>query len=332
MKKILIIILLLFIIVLGLYLTFFLTKKEIPEPLPTTRSLNMKVVMLVNQVQLIRGNKTVPVKVGQLLQEEDQLVTGPSSAVEIKLDETFNILIRENSFLNLKTLKKVYINGERQNSFYSFFMHKGKAFVNLNPLEKNSTWNLKTPTLAIGVRGTRFVVQAETGQSEVKVREGQIEALRNIKAPDDYQQQLSARVNPDEKLTISQEENLKVQEMIEAKKMELPKLTKEKVARDSDFQYLDSYFSLKSTPLGGRIQVVGTRGLPLYLNGTFMGNGDLVRFLEPGTYDIRVESEFQIFRTTFTLEQGEDKTIEVQLKDKELPVQDPGRREGKAQF
>lgn len=321
----------LFLAVGGLFTYLNLSKKDKKQEkkpeVQTVHFFQNRVVMTIRQVFVWRGGEKKPVKIGDLLQEEDEIETLKGSAIEMMLENRFKILIRENTKVSIKALKAFLLNKKPQNTSYFFNLTKGKVFVQIKPLSAYENFQIHTPTLAVGVRGTQFMVFANKAQTKVKVWQGSVLASRNIDVPKDLKEQTQVIIKEQEQAKVSAKENQQVAKQIQTGKLDLPQITKEKLAsNDPDFLYSQKYFSVSSNHLGGLLELTQTQEGMVFLNQLPLGQGDLSRYLLPGKYFIKVETPTQIFEQEIKIIAGEDCKIVPAFKAKELLPQSPSRK------
>ena len=106
---------------------------------------------------------------GETLAENDAVTTGPSSLVDIMYGSSGIIRINENSSVTLSKLFSGEKNGETRIN-----MDRGKMFVSLSKLSRDSSFEIKTTTSVAAVRGTAFRVLADSTSSQIDVITGKI--------------------------------------------------------------------------------------------------------------------------------------------------------------
>lgn len=114
------------------------------------------------------GIITNPVS-GTEIKENSIIKTGKLSILDIKYKDTGVIRINENSILNVAKLME---SGQADETVLQ--MNRGKVFVSVAKLLKESKFKVKTATTVAAVRGTSFRVSAEPGKSRIDVLAGRI--------------------------------------------------------------------------------------------------------------------------------------------------------------
>jgi len=102
-----------------------------------------------------------PAKSGQLIQH-GQIINTENGTIEIQLKNCGSIRIREFAQISL-------------DSASSSTLKRGTGLFSFDKVDRNSGYNVNTPTAVAGVRGTRFIVSASDNQSEVAVVSGAVE-------------------------------------------------------------------------------------------------------------------------------------------------------------
>ena len=98
---------------------------------------------------------------GMLLLESDEIKTGENGKVEILLDtagETGKLDLAANSQMRFEAMKKDAVTEDKTTLLD---LAVGKVLIKVSKLEKNSSFQVKTPTSICGVRGTLFEVTVE---------------------------------------------------------------------------------------------------------------------------------------------------------------------------
>lgn len=119
-----------------------------------------------------RGRDLGEVFIGQQFSEEDSIRTGPSSGAELRLEPNGTI-IRIDAGTTFR-----FDNFQRRNrGTTQVTVYSGKARV-VAARVRGANYLVRTPTTALGVRGTDFIVEVRVGQREaVIVREGSVEVF-----------------------------------------------------------------------------------------------------------------------------------------------------------
>jgi len=98
---------------------------------------------------------------GMLLLENDEIKTGDGATAEILLDtagETGKLDLAANTQIRFETMRKDPVTEDKTTLLD---LALGKVLVKAEKLQKNSSFQVKTPTSICGVRGTLFEVSVE---------------------------------------------------------------------------------------------------------------------------------------------------------------------------
>ena len=156
------------------------------------------------------------VQIGDIIKEKDIIETGTDSFCDIKIGDSL-IRIKQKTKVILSTLM-------RQTGLENTTMEldSGKMLCKPKKLLKSETFLVKTPTAVAGVRGTQFIVEADTnGTSRIKVFDGKVKVAQRIKELDtsiDKVLDMAPDVNKQEKVVITKEDVAKT-EMVVSKIM-----------------------------------------------------------------------------------------------------------------
>ncbi len=269
-------------------------------PVTKKEELSVHVLMKVGNAYLFKNKLKKEIEPGAKLLANDIIVTSKTGLVELSYKKSFRILIKPNSTLKIKDLIK-----KENIKYYFFYLNKGKIFVKIDQLNHHS-WLLSTPTLSLGVRGTEFVVTTNKDFSELKVKEGKVASLPNLKLPENTKEKVGRIVKYNEKLKVTLNDLKIFKRMINAKREDLPRITKEKVVKDVDFKQMDQYFSIRTALSGGTLIVKEITGYKVYINNTYIGEGSLHCVLEPGEYKIKIENKTSIFKKIVKVKKGKN--------------------------
>lgn len=304
-----------------------LPPKEVLEEPQRVEFHQARTVMVIRQVSVLRGGQKKPLKTGDLLQEEDEIETLQNSAAEIVLENRFRILLRENTRISVKALKTLLAGDDPLEVSYEFDLSRGRIMVQIDPLKASESFQLRTPAMAIGVRGTGFVVKADEDQTVLKVRKGRVQASRNIEISEKLKSQAEILVEEMEQVQIKVRENLETAKILQSGREDLPRIRKEKAsAADEDLIYYDRYFALSSDLSGGLLEVVQTQGARVFINDLEMGQGDFSRYLSPGRYALRLETDARIFEAEVEMIAGETHRVVPVFKARALTPREPERK------
>ena len=115
------------------------------------------------------GEKKFKAIKGMNLAEGDTVITGANGTATLILDKDKMIKIAPNTTINIKDLK-----GAKGNEITSINQPKGVSVTKIDDkLTGNSSYNQKTPTAIMGVKGTIFSTEQVGDQSYFTVVAGQ---------------------------------------------------------------------------------------------------------------------------------------------------------------
>ncbi|NLK67070.1 MAG: FecR domain-containing protein [Campylobacteraceae bacterium] len=120
---------------------------------------DIAVVKMVEGHPIVRrGNDTISVKVGDVLQEKDILITDSGSKIGAIFDDGSTITLGESSFLNIEAYKFSPIEEKYK---FSLNLDKGQILFESGKIGDLApeSFELKIPDGAIGIRGTKFLVK-----------------------------------------------------------------------------------------------------------------------------------------------------------------------------
>lgn len=129
----------------------------------------ISVVSSVGEVKIITQGKEISSNPGTVLRQNDSIITGNASFVDLSFLDKGIIRIGENSNINLEALAA---NETKEN--VSLNMQKGKLVVTISRLRKNSSFEVKTSTSVAAVRGTTLKVVSDESSSKVYVVKGKV--------------------------------------------------------------------------------------------------------------------------------------------------------------
>ena len=122
--------------------------------------------MSVNSVIVTEFNfKTLEINVGDKL-----VASGKKSLVQVKSSEGSTFLVRNGELLIKKFEKKLTV----------VHLLKGKFFHYLDTKKKKRSFIVKTKTASLGVRGTKYMVEAEDDKTYLCVCEGKVAIKSNL--------------------------------------------------------------------------------------------------------------------------------------------------------
>lgn len=154
------------------------SRLRIPIPLLKRQVVLAEVIRAKGDVRarLSTGGDEIGLAPGSTLREADQILTGPNSNLTLSFVDGSRLLVLENSQLTLETLR-VY--GKSGVSDTRVRLQKGQLDTQVNKLKGPSArYQITTPALVLGVRGTSFRVAADDqdGTSRSEVMEGLVSA------------------------------------------------------------------------------------------------------------------------------------------------------------
>lgn len=134
-----------------------------------------RVLHVRGQAQLLRGSASAaPLAAGMTLLPGDRLQTGAESSLSLRFADGSRLLLGADSLLGLEQL---LVQGRGALTNTQLRLEQGGADSRVEP---GSTvpprYELRTPSLNLGVRGTEFRVQAEAGRTAVQVLAGRVAA------------------------------------------------------------------------------------------------------------------------------------------------------------
>ena len=165
-----------------------LNKVADPLKLPPGGSLRMPIRLLrreasvaqavfaQGEVNLIRPpNAAVPLQTGAELRSGDLLRTGEQGSLTLRFVDGSRLLLASRSEV---TVEQLLVYGRSALPAMQLRLHRGSADSRIQPApQRPPDYQLKTPSLNLGVRGTEFRVQvAEDGRSAAQVLQGAVAA------------------------------------------------------------------------------------------------------------------------------------------------------------
>ncbi|MDY6967321.1 MAG: FecR family protein [Spirochaetota bacterium] len=116
------------------------------------------------------------VEIGESVSKNDVISTGSQSSCDISIGNSL-IRIKEKSKMLVSRLD---IYEKKENTTLNLSI--GKMLCRTKKLLKNESFLVKTPTAVAGVRGTRFIVEADKKKTtRIKVYKGRVKVLKNVK-------------------------------------------------------------------------------------------------------------------------------------------------------
>lgn len=119
---------------------------------------------------------SVSAEIGTLINQEDTITTSSGAFCDVKIGDSI-IRIRENSKVVFATLFK-------SDTAEDTMLHldHGRMLSKPKRLLRNESFKVSTPTAVAAVRGTQFIVEADTAQTtRVRVYEGTVNVVKRVK-------------------------------------------------------------------------------------------------------------------------------------------------------
>lgn len=134
-----------------------------------------KAIFVQGEVQLTRGGQAAqPLAAGTELRSGDLLHTGKQSALSLRFVDGSRLLLEPDSELRVEQL---LVYGRSAIPAMQLRLQQGGAANQVQPdVQQPPRYELRTPALNLGVRGTEFRVQASADATRVQVLEGQVAA------------------------------------------------------------------------------------------------------------------------------------------------------------
>lgn len=126
------------------------------------------------QVTRQRGAATEPVAAGVTLQSGDRIRTGPQSSASLRFADGSRLLIPPDSDI---TLDQLLVLGRAAIPAVRLGVQQGGADSRVSPnAQRVPLYEVRTPHVNLGVRGTEFRVQTAGGQTRMQVLSGAVHA------------------------------------------------------------------------------------------------------------------------------------------------------------
>ena len=137
--------------------------KSTSDQMNAAKTLTAKVSLVMGQATILRANTPgkIAVKIGLQLLPEDVVMTGPGSKLNITLKNSGVVRVGQNSKIIMSSLLKK----DDGNSEQKINVQAGKIILGLKKLQKNSSFDVETPTAVAGVRGTSFMVDVQENEN-----------------------------------------------------------------------------------------------------------------------------------------------------------------------
>jgi len=125
-----------------------------------------KVIFYDGTPTLLRKLKKLEIKLGDPIEINDQILTSQNDKVTIETPDGHRIYVLASSKLKITSPKNNNIQVEQE---------LGSLWFKLNPLTKEESFTVKTPSSVVGVRGTKFITMIlENNVTSLCVCEGQV--------------------------------------------------------------------------------------------------------------------------------------------------------------
>jgi hypothetical protein len=131
------------------------------------------------------GEKNIVAFIGMNLTEGDTVITGKKAQLLLKMEDDSSVKVGENTQLTISQLSKTK---DGKGIISLFYLKCGKVVAAVKKLlNTDSKFEIKTPTVVMGVRGTKFYAEtAGDGTTTALVLEGRISVSSTlpVKGPD----------------------------------------------------------------------------------------------------------------------------------------------------
>ena len=172
----------------------------------------ISVISAVGDVTIVSQGKEIQTNAGSILKQNDTIITGKASFVDISFLDKGVLRVGENSKINIDVLAA---NENVENAKLN--MEKGILTVTISRLRKNSSFEVKTSTSVAAVRGTTLHVVSDEASSKVFVVKGKV----SVTPVSDGSKVSAAEKVVEENYAVSLKKD-DVKEIVEKKKELLP--------------------------------------------------------------------------------------------------------------
>ena len=140
---------------------------------PTNAAVG-KATLVIGTAYIVQDGKKARLKSGQPIYDNRQIITSGNGYVHIRFDDQGLVSVRPNSRLNIEIYH--YHSADPSTSTIKFSLERGSARSVSGEAAKaaRQRFRMNTPLVAIGVRGTDFVVRADQQNIQAIVNEGAI--------------------------------------------------------------------------------------------------------------------------------------------------------------
>lgn len=122
----------------------------------------------------------VPLHIDTNLAEGDRIRTGRGAFVTVALKDGSHITLHSDSTVQLKNLRMVVLTGTVDQQIR---LDQGEVETKVTPLKSNDRFNIISPSVVAGVRGTQFRVAYGDGTTAIGVLEGKVAVQDSTQAP-----------------------------------------------------------------------------------------------------------------------------------------------------
>jgi hypothetical protein len=154
-----------------------------------------------------------PVEMGELIKENDRIVTAGQSSCDVKIGNSI-IRVKENSNL---VFAQILREGGMETT--TLGLDVGKMLCKPKKLMKDESFMVKTPTAVAGVRGTKFSVEADEKKNSLfKVFDGKIQVIKRVPQLESQTAKLlesAPAIEEKEKVVITQKEVNEAEKKVE---------------------------------------------------------------------------------------------------------------------
>ncbi|PKM85943.1 MAG: hypothetical protein CVU87_13760 [Firmicutes bacterium HGW-Firmicutes-12] len=125
------------------------------------------------------GEKNIVAFKGMSLTEGDTVITGNKAQLVIKMEDNSSLKVGENTQITISQLSKTK---DGKGIISSFYLKCGKVLAAVKKLlNTDSKFEIKSPTVVMGVRGTKFFAEtAGDGTTTAYVLEGRISVATSL--------------------------------------------------------------------------------------------------------------------------------------------------------
>lgn len=154
------------IVLLGLFFGLNTGKNESNGQVASTGELKVKVSFVVGDVKVKTATNTSGIKpeVGAFLATGDTLVTGDKATIDLDFSNGSTLRIKANTEVAIKRL--IENNGTVTEEVS---LKKGMLVANITKKKQSDNFNIVTPTVIAGVRGTRFLVEVNPNSEKATI-------------------------------------------------------------------------------------------------------------------------------------------------------------------